>query len=248
MARPEPRTLEVIRKQQLTPNMLRVTLGGPGLADFPADQTSAYIKLRLHDARSGRDVTRTYTVRSQRADEIDVDFALHEVCGPATLWAIAARPGDTVLVGGPGPRKLVRPDAPSYLLVGDMTALPAIAGNIELLACTARGTAVLEIMDEADMQELAAPPGLHIQWVINPHPGEAAHALLERVSSLPWPDRPPYVWAACEFSGMRLLRDYFRNERGVDTADIYISSYWKLGSDEDRHKLAKREDAEALAG
>ena len=115
MARPEPRTLEVIRKQQLTPNMLRVTLGGPGLADFPADQTSAYIKLRLHDARSGRDVTRTYTVRSQRADEIDVDFALHEVCGPATLWAIAARPGDTVLVGGPGPRKLVRPDAPSYL-------------------------------------------------------------------------------------------------------------------------------------
>ena len=84
--------------------------------------------------------------------------------------------------------------------------------------------------------------------MINPHPGEAAHALLERVSSLPWPDRPPYVWAACEFSGMRLLRDYFRNERGVDTADIYISSYWKLGSDEDRHKLAKREDAEALAG
>jgi NADPH-dependent ferric siderophore reductase len=51
---PEPRTLAVIAKRHVTPNMLRVTLGGSGLADFPENQTSAYVKLRLPDDGCGK--------------------------------------------------------------------------------------------------------------------------------------------------------------------------------------------------
>ena len=45
MAKPTPRMLDVIGSKYLTPHMCRVTLGGAGLTDFPADQESAYIKL-----------------------------------------------------------------------------------------------------------------------------------------------------------------------------------------------------------
>ncbi|WP_339759888.1 siderophore-interacting protein [uncultured Hoeflea sp.] len=247
MARPEPRELDVIGKQRVTPNMLRVTLGGAGLEGFPEDQTSAYIKLRLPDAASGRDVVRTYTVRTHHAETIDVDFALHEECGPATAWAMNAQAGDTIMVGGPGPRKLVHDNADWYLLVGDMTALPAISGNLELLPDTARGTAVIEVMDEADIQDLKKPPHLAIEWVINPRPGHDSGLLIERIRSLPWQDGNPSVWAACEFSSMRKLREYFRGERGLDSSNLYISSYWKAGSNEDNHKIAKREDAATTA-
>lgn len=247
MARPEPRQLDVIAKRQVTPNMLRVTLGGPGLADFPADQTSAYIKLRLPDQAAGREMVRTYTVRSHRSDEIDVDFALHEECGPATRWAMNTEAGDSIMVGGPGPRKLVHPDADWYLLVGDMTALPAISGNLELLPDTARGTAVIEVMDEADIQKLRKPPHLNIEWVINPRPGHDSAPLVERVRSVAWAPGAASVWAACEFTSMRQLRDYFRNERGLNSGNLYISSYWKAGLTEDSHKIAKREDSAALA-
>jgi NADPH-dependent ferric siderophore reductase len=247
MARPEPRELDVIGKQIVTPNMLRVTLGGAGLEGFPKDQTSAYIKLRLPDAASGRDVVRTYTVRTHHAETIDVDFALHEECGPATAWAMNAQAGDTIMVGGPGPRKLVHDNADWYLLVGDMTALPAISGNLELLPDTARGTAVIEVMDEADIQDLKKPQHLAIKWVINPRPGHDSGLLVERIRSLPWQGGNPSVWAACEFSSMRRLREYFRDERGLDSSNLYISSYWKAGSNEDNHKIAKREDASALA-
>lgn len=247
MARPEPRKLDVIGKQQVTPNMLRITLGGTGMAGFPANQTSAYVKLRLPDTKLGRDVVRTYTVRNHRADEIDVDFALHEDCGPATLWALNAQPGDHIMVGGPGPRKLVHEGADWYLLVGDMTALPAISGNIEILPETARGTAIIEIMDEADIQVLSKPPLLTIDWVVNPHPGQNNGQLVDRVRNLQWLAGTPSVWAACEFSAIRQLRDYFRTERGLDSSNLYISSYWKTGTNEDNHKIAKREDATAMA-
>lgn len=248
MARPEPRQLVVIAKRQVTPNMLRITLGGAGMADFPEDQASAYIKLRVPDASAGREVVRTYTVRSHRADEIDVDFALHEECGPATLWALNAQAGDSIMVGGPGPRKLVHPEADWYLLVGDMTALPAISGNLELLPDTAIGTAVIEVMDEADVQDLRKPPHLTIEWVINPRSGHDSAPLIERVRSVEWIEGQPSVWAACEFASMRQLREYFRTERGLGTGHLYISSYWKAGSTEETHKLAKREDAIAQSG
>lgn len=247
MARPEPRKLHVTGKRQVTPNMLRITLGGVGLDGFPENQTSAYIKLRLPDTASGRDVVRTYTVRTHHAETIDVDFALHEDCGPATLWAMNAQAGDSIMVGGPGPRKLVHEGADWYLLVGDMTALPAISGNLEMLPEAARGTAVIEVMDRADIQDLKKPPHLDIEWVINPRPGHDSDLLVERVKSLPWGEGNPSVWAACEFSSMRQLRDYFRNERGLGSTNLYISSYWKAGSSEESHKIAKREDADSAA-
>ena len=248
MARSEPRQLVVIAKRQVTPNMLRVTLGGPGMAAFPEDQASAYIKLRVPDTSAGREVVRTYTVRSHRTDEIDVDFALHEDCGPATLWALNAQAGDSILAGGPGPRKLVHPEADWYLLVGDMTAVPAISGNLELLPDTAIGTAVIEVMDEADVQDLRKPTHLTIEWVINPRSGHDSAPLIERVKSVEWIEGQPSVWAACEFASMRQLREYFRTERGLGTGHLYISSYWKAGSTEETHKLAKREDAIAQSG
>ena len=88
---------------------------------------------------------RTYTVSAQRDDEIDVDFALHEAEGPASMWARNAQAGDQVLVGGPGPKKLINNDADWFLLVGDMTALPAITVNLAQLPADARGYAVLEV-------------------------------------------------------------------------------------------------------
>lgn len=245
MARPAPRTLQVIASTFVTPHMLRVTLGGAEIASFPADQESAYIKLMFTAPGSDKDLVRTYTVRQQRANEFDVDFVLHHDAGPAAAWAKSARPGDHIVVGGPGPKKLVDNSADWFLIVGDMTALPAISVNLEQLPADARGHAVIEIIDAQDIQPLRHPPGIHLHWLVNPHPGEDSQVLVSQVRGLEWLPGQPSIWAACEFSGMRALRRYLREERQVDRRSLYISSYWKLGSSEDQHKLAKREDADA---
>lgn len=249
MARLSPRELEVIGSEYITPHMLRVTLGGTALAGFPDDQESAYIKLLLPQDDSDTPVMRTYTVRKQRADAIDVDFALHDAPGPASSWAVTARPGDRILIGGPGPKKLLNPEADWFLLAGDMTALPAISVNLSLLPDDARGYAVLEVMTSDDIQPLTCPPGIELIWVVNPEPGADHHPLLEQVEQLAWHEGQPAVWAACEFSSMRALRRYFKQQRQLPKSHLYISSYWKVGSSETQHKIIKREDEEQeLAG
>ena len=245
MARPAPRTLQVIASTFVTPHMLRVTFGGAQIDSFPDDQESAYIKLMFPAPGGDRDLVRTYTVRRQRADQFDVDFVLHEDAGPASQWAKAARPGDSILVGGPGPKKLVDNSANWFLMIGDMTALPAISVNLEQLPADAKGHAVIEVIDAEDIQALSHPAGIELHWLVNPHPGEDSQLLVDHVRQLEWLQGRPSIWAACEFSGMRALRQHLKQDRQVERQDLYISSYWKLGSSEDQHKAAKREDAEA---
>tara|TARA_R110000751_G_scaffold4167_3_gene19426 strand:- start:1553 stop:2296 length:744 start_codon:yes stop_codon:yes gene_type:complete len=245
MKRPEPRLLQVIRSAKITPNMLRITLGGEGMHAFPTEQDGAYIKLMFPPKGEGKGIVRTYTVRHQRDGEMDVDFVLHEDGGPAATWAEQAQTGDKVLIGGPGPKKLMNPGGDWFLMVGDMTALPAISVNLEQLPNNARGYAVLEVISEADIQPLTAPANIELIWVVNPHPGENSEQLVEQVRTLVWPEGKPNVWTACEFSSMRALRRYFREERQVDKADLYASSYWKLGSNEDQHKVVKQQDSVA---
>ncbi|WP_110666044.1 siderophore-interacting protein [Salinicola halophilus] len=243
MAKTPPRPFTVLARQQVTPHMLRLTLGGDGMTDFPADQPSAHIKLVFPTDGEGRDRMRTYTVRAQRGDEIDVDFVLHEDGGPASSWAAGAQPGDDILIAGPGPVKRLPEDAEWNLLVGDMTSLPAIGANLERLPPYARGHVIVEVSDEADEQTFDLPAGMTIEYLINPHPGSDSDLLVNAVKALAWPAGRLGIWVACEFSGMRKLRRHLIDERGVDRRAIYLSSYWKRGSNEDGHRVVKQEDA-----
>lgn len=245
MPRPAPRDLQVIRTEALTPHMLRVTLGGDGLSGFPADQESAYIKLFIPQP-AGEPRLRTYTIARQRDDEIDVDFALHTCTGPASDWARQARPGDRIRIAGPGPQKLIHPEADWFLLAGDMTALPAIRVNLERLPADARGYALLEVVDKADIEPLAHPSGVELRWIVQSETNPEQSALLEALQSLiPLPGQAA-IWAACEFHTMRALRKHFKQKWQVPKSHLYVSSYWKIGHSEDEHKLAKRADAEHL--
>lgn len=250
--RPPPRVLQVLAKQQVSPNMLRVRLGGPGLADFPAGAEGGYVKLMLAGPQAGaRPVVRTYTVRHQTAEVIDVDFALHQdgtgQHGPATAWALATRPGETIEVGGPGPAKPLPLGHAFYLIAGDMTALPAIAVNLAALPADARGAVVIEVSSAADQQDLARPAGVSLAYHVNPHPGTNPQALVQALAAQDPGGDEVYAWVACEFSAMRGLREYLRGQRGLGPDRLYISSYWKQGATEEAHKMVKREDAE-LAG
>ncbi|MDF1692385.1 MAG: siderophore-interacting protein [Zhongshania sp.] len=246
MSKPAPRTLEVIRSCQLSPHMRRVTLGGEGIASFPADQESAYIKLIFPRPNAARPLMRTYTVRHQREREIDVDFVIHEAAGPASAWARTAQKGDQILVGGPGPKNIIDTGADWFLMVGDMTALPAISVNMALLPQDARGYVVIEVLDERDIPTLAPRENLEVHWLIKPHADSSSDALLNYVASLTWLPGKVSAWVACEFSSMRQLRKYLKQTRQLGKSQLYISSYWKIGNDEDQHKVEKRQDSEQL--
>lgn len=122
---------------------------------------------------------RTYTLRALRRaqHEVEVDFVLHGVNGPASAWATHARPGDRLQMVAPnlaydgdsGGYEWKPPsEARQILLVGDETALPAIAGALEQLADTRPHLAVeafIEVPLELDCLDLRHGPATRVHWL-----------------------------------------------------------------------------------
>ncbi|MFN3235618.1 MAG: siderophore-interacting protein [Pseudomonadales bacterium] len=239
------RQVVVGQKQNISPNMQRVVLEGEALEDFPTGFEGGYIKLVLPDG-SEKPPVRSYTIRSFDPEQrqLAIDMVAHGDAGPAARWANQSKPGAEVSIQGPGATQPINSNGDWFLLAGDMSALPAIAVNLQRLPEDAVGHVVLEIISEQDKLALDVPPGMKIHWVINPEP-EAINSVLEdTVMALPWQDGQVAIWVAGEFSASRALRQYFRHVREVPNEFKYVSCYWKIGDTDEGMKAAKRADSE----
>lgn len=255
--------LEVVRSSWVTPHLVRLTLGGPGFADFqPKDATDSYVKISFAKPELGLEppydiaalretlapadlpVTRTYTVRrvDQSAGTIDIDFVVHGDEGIAGPWAAAAQPGDRVVLAGPGGAYRPDPTADWHLFAGDESAIPAIAAALEALPADAKGLAFLEIGGRDDLVELDHPAGVQLIWVGRAARDESTAALLATaITGHPWPDGRVQVFAHGERESMKALREVFLTQRGLDRSQLSLSGYWAYGRTEDRFQAEKRE-------
>ncbi|WP_375687695.1 siderophore-interacting protein [Pseudooceanicola sp. LIPI14-2-Ac024] len=224
------RTLTVSAVETLTPHMVRITFSGEELADFVSLAPDDHVKLRFPSGGE-EPLMREYTPRAFDTDagRLVIDFALHEA-GPATAWALAASPGDTLVIGGPRGSAVVAPVFDWWLLIGDETALPAIGRRLEELAPGAQAVSLVAVPGAADEQlfDTAARHAAH--WVHRPVAAAAEAApLLDAARTLSLPDGRGYVWIAAEARVARALRDHFLNDRGHPKDCMKAAGYWTQG-------------------
>ena len=131
---------------------------------------------------------RTYTVRAfdPVAGELTIDFVHHGDAGLAGPWAAAARPGDPLLLLGPGGAYAPDPTADWHLLVGDESALPAIGAALERVPAGAPVHALVEVDGPADEQNLTTPGRLDLRWS-HRDPATRPEQLVEALAALPFP-------------------------------------------------------------
>lgn len=255
--------LEVIERIRLTPHLVRIVAGGPGITAVENNGfADAYTKMLFAPAEAGLTPpydmeqlreelpidllpsTRTYSIRrfDLEAGRIWIDFVTHGDEGIAGPWAAGAQPGDPVVLGGIGGGYAPDPTADWHLLVGDESAIPAIAVALEVMPADAVGTAFLEVQDESEQLELAAPAGVELRWL---HRGEQAAGttdlLVDAVHALEWPAGRVQVFAHGERGAMKQLRPLLTDERGLDRAQLSLSAYWAYGRREDAFQAEKRE-------
>jgi NADPH-dependent ferric siderophore reductase len=168
---------------------------------------------------------RDYTPRrfDNRACELDIEFALHGD-GPAAAWAARALPGQTVGIGGPRGSFIVPKDFDWHLLIGDETALPAIARRLEELPAGRRALVVLAI-DAADCRPLDSAAAVQLQRV-----APNADALVAAVADLRLPEGEGYAWAAGEAHAMARVREVLVGALGIHPKRCRCAAYWKTGA------------------
>ncbi|WP_243394549.1 siderophore-interacting protein [Yoonia maritima] len=252
-----PRLMTVTQKSWLTPNMIRVTCAADWIKTLETGIDGAHFKLFMPKVDQPIDAfktqltdgprpdVRTYTIRYLRAEagEIDIDFVDHGDAGPASAWARRCKAGDVVGFAGPGPVKIKDFFADTYVLAADMSALAVAAATLESMPRDAKGIAFFEITTPEDKQEIDAPEGIEIQWLVHPDPHIPNAQSIDKIRALPELSGQVQTCIAGESSMIKTLRDEIVNQRGVPKGDAYISGYWKIGLIEDEHQQAKRAEA-----
>lgn len=214
------RRLQVLRRTVLTPNVVSLTFTGDDLADFISASFDDHVKILFDD-----EVKRDYTPRryDTAARELDIEFSLHGD-GPAAQWATKARPGDELNIGGPRGSFIVPTGYDWHVLVGDDTALPAIARRLEELPAGTRAHVMLAVAEE-DRRALPSAADVTLQWV-----DPSAEALVTAVAALPRPAGDGYAWAAGEARAMARVREVFVGAWGLENRRVRCAAYWKAGA------------------
>jgi NADPH-dependent ferric siderophore reductase len=233
------RLLEVRAITQLSPELRRITLGGPELAGFVSAAPDDHIKCFFFppgvtpahtDPEQPRPPMRDYTPRRYDAarGELDVEFVLHGE-GPAATWAANAKVGDKLLIGGPRGSAIVPHRAAGYLLVGDEAALPAIGRWLDELPPGTPVDAFIEVADAGSELELQTKAALKLHWVHRSGAPRGSDLLLQALRAAKLPKRDVYAWVATETSASRALREYLLKELSVAEDSIKTAGYWKTG-------------------
>lgn len=242
------RRLTVQRIDRIGANFLRIRFAGDTLRDFVSASFDDHAKLML-PAQPGQPLVlpvpgsdglalppgaekpamRDYTPRhfEGAARVLDIEFVLHGD-GIASRWAEAAQPGDEVGLGGPRGSFVVPTGFDWHLLVGDETAIPAIARRLEELPETAQAITVIETGDAGDRRTFTTRAQLQTHWVET----GSADALARAVAALKLPAGEGFAWAGGEAASIAAVRQVLVDPagHGLDKGRVRASAYWKRGS------------------
>ncbi len=171
-----------------------------------------------------------YTVRRWRpeAREIDLWVVLHGADGDGAWWAQHARPGDPVALWGPREVYARPADCTELVLLGDETALPAIAAILESLPAGDRVRALIELPREHDAFPLESLAELELTWLPrNGAPAGTPDRLLDAVDKLELAPST-YVWGAGELHVVGALRKQLRGRHALPRERVSLTGYWRV--------------------
>ncbi|RQW62547.1 siderophore-interacting protein [Vibrio viridaestus] len=260
-----PMRLEFVRKQNISKSLIRVTVTGDRLNEFPDNCNGAHIKVFFPNIESGvlqlpvregkvvhwpehKPVARAYTVRRYCAEtrELDIDFVDHGDISVGSKWAREAEAGSELgLVGPGGPNPLMKP-AKWHLMAGDLTAVPAISAILEELPEQAKGEVFIEVDDMAEKHDLVHPEGITVFWLKRENGKESPliNALAE--AKLPQDDIDLSAFVAGENAAVVGCRKILGKQHNLTRKSMYAIPYWCRGKNEeayhhDRHAVMDEE-------
>lgn len=235
------RELTVLRVERIGAGFQRIVLGGEALAGFSSQGFDDHTKVFF--PQSGQKVVpptvtddgivwpdgprpaaRDYTpLYDAGRHELALDFFIHDG-GVASSWALQAREGDSLTIGGPRGSLVVPEDYAWQLYVCDESGMPALRRRLEAISkhpARPEVTAIVTIGDEAYKDYLAHLDGFNIEWII----GHNEDVLAQRLAQVRLPAQDYYLWITGEGKVVKNVSQLFEGGE-VDPQLMRAAAYW----------------------
>ena len=131
--------------------------------------------------------------------------------------------GERVTLGEPKGSFAMPASASWLMLVGDLTAMPAMSRILRETDVPTRVWA--EVSDDLPGY---LPEGADVTWLTPPAEGQSDLASV--VEALDWPEGDGYFWMAGESSQMRAIRKHLMREIRLPSTAYDVMGYWRGGA------------------
>lgn len=180
---------------------------------------------------------RHYTVSGVVPGGFEIEVALHGH-GPGAKWGETVAAGDAVRVSPPKGYYAAPDTHVPRVLVGDATALPAIARILAEASTEENFRVTVELATMADRRDLPTAASADVRWclggngvatstVVDAAAREVAAALEAPRAERRRREAPSvYAWVACEAAVSRRVRTRLRHGLGLPARAVRIVGYW----------------------
>ena len=234
------RELTVLRVERIRQAFQRIVLGGEALEGFTSAGFDDHTKLFFPQPGSPfspptitdegivwgegvRPQSRDYTpLYNAERHELAYDFFIHDG-GLASQWAMTAKVGDTLTIGGPRGSLVVPEDYAWQLFVCDESGMPALQRRLAALRELPVRPQVKAIVTVADAayQDYLADCGFEIDWVV----GHSEQAVADKLAALTVPQEDYFLWLTGEGAAVKSWLDGFVTD-AMDPQLVRSQAYW----------------------
>lgn len=246
--------LTVLKVEEILPSFIRVQFSSNKSFDTNPLWICPYLKLLFPDPLTGtitfpklddnnkiaiddksRQLVRSYSVREFDGitSQFFVDFAIHDT-GLASVWSQKAKIGDQIGLISIASKLQFTDDC--LVLMGDISAVPAICYTLEHLPKKQKAFAFIEVNHKSDMVSLPDNKNVEVRWFVKN--ADIPHQLVDAVMDV---DLLRYdkllFWGGMERSLAQSIRQALKNKYAHLSSDAFqITSYWREGFAEGEFK------------
>lgn len=231
----------VTARQQVTPLMVRLTLalevphGPDAWRTTGVGDEFVHVDLGATTLDVDGHAERHYTVSGIVPGGLEIEVFLHGD-GPGASWGRYAEEGDTVRISDAMDYYEVPAGSGLRVLVGDLTALPAIARILADASAEERFRVIVELPSLEEARPLPSAAEVEVQWRVAGN-GIGPSAVCDALRGLFAegvldPASAPYVWIACESKISRAARTLLRREVGLPISQQRIVGYWHADAEQ----------------
>lgn len=235
------RELDVLRVERVNAGFQRIVLGGEALEGFSSrgfdDHTKVFFPAPgttfvppvvteegIDWGEGVRPQARDYTpLFDAENNELVLDFFVHDG-GVASRWALEAKVGDKLTIGGPRGSLVVPEDYAWQLYVCDESGMPALRRRLEAIASLKVRPeihAVVTVGDASYKTYLAHLSGFNITWIV----GHSEQAAADQLAALTVPAEDYFIWLTGEGKVVKNLSRRFETD-AIDQQLVRASAYW----------------------
>ena len=235
------RELDVLRVERVNAGFQRIVLGGEALEGFSSrgydDHTKVFFPVPgttfvppvvteegIDWGEGVRPQARDYTpLFDAEHNELVLDFFVHDG-GVASRWALEAKVGDKLTIGGPRGSLVVPEDYAWQLYVCDESGMPALRRRLETIASLKVRPeihAVVTVGDASYKTYLAHLSGFNITWIV----GHSEQAVADQLAALTVPAEDYFIWLTGEGKVVKNLSRRFETD-AIDQQLVRASAYW----------------------